>query len=99
MRLTRIFLLVFLPLQLLRIASTNVIDLTHDIRPQDVRHASYFLATTIEYFPPWTIHVCVVDPGVGSDRAAIYADTGEQRLIGPDNGVFTGVFRELDHVG
>ena len=73
----------------------RVLDLTHDIRPQDVRHASYFLGTAVPYFPPGTIHVCVVDPGVGSERAALYADTPEQRLVGPDNGVFTCVFRKL----
>jgi S-adenosylmethionine hydrolase len=75
--------------------AANIIDLTHEIRPQDVRHASYFLRTAVEHFPLWTIHVCVVDPGVGSARAALYADTGEQRLVGPDNGVFTGVFAEF----
>jgi hypothetical protein len=41
------------------------------------------------------MHVCVVDPGVGSDRAALYAEAGGQRFVGPDNGVFTGVFRKL----
>ena len=79
------------------ILSTNpaarVLDLSHRIRPQDLRHASYFLRTAVPYFPPGTIHVCVVDPGVGSDRPAIYAEAGGQRLVGPDNGIFTGVFR------
>jgi S-adenosyl-L-methionine hydrolase (adenosine-forming) len=75
--------------------AANVVDLSHDIRPQDVRHASYFLGTAVPFFPPGTIHVCVVDPGVGSERAALYADTPKQRLVGPDNGVFTGVIRKL----
>lgn len=79
------------------VLSTNpdarVLDLSHRIRPQDLRHASYFLATAVPHFPPGTIHVCVVDPGVGSDRAALYAEAGTQRLVGPDNGIFTGVFR------
>jgi S-adenosylmethionine hydrolase len=73
--------------------AARVLDLSHRIRPQDVRHASYFLATAVPYFPPGTTHVCVVDPGVGSERAALYAETGGHRLVGPDNGVFTGVFR------
>jgi S-adenosylmethionine hydrolase len=73
--------------------AARVIDLAHRIPPQDVRHASYFLGTAVPYFPPGTIHVCVVDPGVGSDRAALYAEGGDQRLVGPDNGVFTGVLR------
>jgi S-adenosylmethionine hydrolase len=75
--------------------TAHIIDLTHEIRPQGVRHASYFLTTAVPYFPPGTIHVCVVDPGVGSERAALCATTPEQVLVGPDNGVFTGVFRKL----
>ena len=73
----------------------RIVDLTHSIRPQDLRHASYFLATAIPYFPAQTIHVCVVDPGVGSERAALFADVGSQWLVGPDNGIFTGVFQAL----
>jgi S-adenosylmethionine hydrolase len=79
------------------ILSTNpaarILDLSHRIRPQDLRHACYFLATAVPHFPSGTIHVCVVDPGVGSERAALYAEAGGQRLVGPDNGIFTGVFR------
>ncbi|MCI0704578.1 MAG: SAM-dependent chlorinase/fluorinase [Planctomycetia bacterium] len=71
-----------------------IVDLTHDIRPQDIRHASYILGTAAPYFPPLTIHVCVVDPGVGSERAAICARADPHYFIGPDNGVFTNVFRE-----
>jgi S-adenosylmethionine hydrolase len=73
--------------------AARLLDLSHRIRPQDLRHASYFLATAVPYFPPGTIHLCVVDPGVGSERAALYAEAGGQRLVGPDNGIFTGVFR------
>src|SRR5262245_20407745 len=74
---------------------TRLLDLTHAIRPQDLRHACYFLATAVPYFPAGTIHVCVVDPGVGSERAALYAEADGQRFVGPDNGIFTGVFRKL----
>ena len=73
--------------------AARLLDLSHRVPPQDVRHASYFLGTAVPFFPPGTIHVAVVDPGVGSDRAALYAEAGGQRLVGPDNGVFTGVFR------
>jgi S-adenosylmethionine hydrolase len=73
--------------------AARLIDLSHRVRPQDLRHASYFLGTAVPYFLPGTIHVCVVDPGVGSERAALYAEAGGQRLVGPDNGIFTGVFR------
>jgi S-adenosylmethionine hydrolase len=53
----------------------------------------------VPYFPPGTVHLCVVDPGVGSERAALASDTPEQILVGPDNGVFTGVFRKLGRRG
>jgi S-adenosylmethionine hydrolase len=75
--------------------AARVVDLTHEIRPHDVRHASYFLGAAVPWFPAGTVHVCVVDPGVGSARAALYADTPDQRLVGPDNGAFTGVIRKL----
>lgn len=75
--------------------AARVLDLSHRIRPQDLRHASYFLATSVPYFPPGTIHICVVDPGVGSDRAAICVEAGGQWLIGPDNGIFSGVVRHF----
>src|SRR5436190_4562938 len=78
--------------------AARLLDLTHAIRPQDLRHASYFLATAVPFFPAGTIHVCVVDPGVGSERAALYAEAGGQRLVGPDNGIFTGVFRHAGGV-
>src|SRR5438270_128451 len=73
--------------------AARLVDLSHRIRPQDLRHASYFLGTAVPFFPPGTVHVCVIDPGVGSGRSAIYAEAGGQHLVGPDNGIFTGVFR------
>ncbi len=66
-----------------------VIDITHQIAPQNVREAAYVLRTALPYFPPATIHVVVVDPGVGSARRPIAARAGEGFLVGPDNGVFT----------
>jgi S-adenosylmethionine hydrolase len=74
--------------------AARVLDLTHRIRPQDLRHAAYYLGTALPYFPPGTIHVCVIDPGVGSERAALYAEVCGQRLVGPDNGIFTNLFRQ-----
>lgn len=70
-----------------------IVDLSHAIRPQDVRHADYFLATAAPYFPAGSIHLCVVDPGVGSERAAVCIEIGGQRFVGPDNGVFTTLLR------
>jgi S-adenosylmethionine hydrolase len=73
--------------------AARIVDLTHAIRPQDIRHSSYFLTTAVPYFPAGTIHVCVVDPGVGSERAAIHVEWRGQHLVGPDNGTFTGLLR------
>lgn len=73
--------------------AARVLDLSHRIRPQDVRHAAYFLGTAVPYFPAGTVHVCVVDPGVGSERAATCAEAAGQRLVGPDNGIFTHLLR------
>src|SRR5262249_50357207 len=64
-------------------------DLSHAIPPQDVKHAAQFLAGSVPFFPPKTIHVCVVDPGVGSDRAILLAEAGAQLLLAPDNGCLT----------
>lgn len=75
--------------------AARVLDLTHRIRPQDLRHADYYLATAVPYFPPGTIHVCVVDPGVGSDRRALLAGAGRQWILAPDNGILTGTLRKL----
>ncbi len=66
--------------------AARLVDLSHAIPPQDVRHAAFFLAEAVPYFPPDTIHVVVVDPGVGSDRAILHVALGGQRLLVPDNG-------------
>ena len=71
-----------------------VIDLTHGIGPQDVRHGAVVLADSHRYFPRHSIFVAVVDPGVGTDRAAILLDTPDSRYLAPDNGLLTLVCRE-----
>jgi len=76
-------------------SEARIHDLTHAIRPQDVRHASYFLAASVPYFPAGTIHVCVVDPGVGTERAILLAEAGGQKLLAPDNGCLSNVLRGL----
>ena len=67
----------------------TVIDITHQISPQNVREAAYVLHTALPYFPPGAVHVAVVDPGVGSARRPMAALVGDSFLVGPDNGVFT----------
>jgi len=65
-----------------------IVDVSHEIPRHDVGHAAYALATCAATFPPGTIHVVVVDPGVGSARRAVILETGGQLFVGPDNGVF-----------
>ncbi|MDY6786208.1 MAG: SAM-dependent chlorinase/fluorinase [Cyanobacteriota bacterium] len=69
----------------------TVIDLTHDIPPQNLMAARFCLLNAHPYFPPGTVHVAVVDPGVGSKRRAIAIETADSYLVGPDNGIFSGV--------
>lgn len=73
----------------------RIFDLSHDIPPQDVWHGAYFLAACIPYFPPETIHVVVVDPGVGTARRLLYAEIGQHRLLLPDNGLTTFLLRKM----
>ena len=67
----------------------QLIDLSHELAPQDVRAAALFVADTLPQFPAGTIHVVVVDPGVGSARRPLALRCGEQLCVGPDNGVFS----------
>jgi S-adenosylmethionine hydrolase len=72
----------------------TLVDISHDIPPHDVLTASLELAACYKYFPTGTIFLVVVDPGVGSARRGIAADTGDYRLVAPDNGVLTAVLKE-----
>jgi S-adenosylmethionine hydrolase len=71
----------------------QIADLSHTIRPHDVRQAALLLARQVYYFPEDTIHVAVVDPGVGTARRPLAAQIGPQRFVGPDNGIFTPLFQ------
>lgn len=73
---------------------TTVVDITHDIPPQDVEAGAWCVASFWRYFPEGTVHVAVVDPGVGTDRAGLIARADGRFLIGPDNGVFSEAFRK-----
>ena len=67
----------------------TLVDITHEIAPQDVTAAAIQLSAAYRYFPPGTVFLVVVDPGVGSARRAIAADAGGYRFVGPDNGVLS----------
>lgn len=67
----------------------QIVDLTHDIAPQNILEASAKLETAVAYFPSGTVHVAVVDPGVGTERNAIVVETAVCRFVAPDNGLLT----------
>lgn len=71
-----------------------VVDLCHAVAPQDVAAGAFLLGTAYRYFPPDTIHLAVVDPGVGSARPAIALATPGGTFVGPDNGLLGAVIRE-----
>jgi S-adenosylmethionine hydrolase len=70
----------------------QIIDITHRVSPQDIEEAAFLLNNAYPYFPAHTIHVVVVDPGVGSERKPILVETDKYWFVGPDNGVFSFVF-------
>lgn len=69
----------------------ELVDISHDIPPQDIRHGGFVLMTAYAYWPSDTIHVIVVDPGVGTMRRAIAVQTGAGTFVAPDNGVLSYV--------
>jgi len=70
-------------------ANATIIDVTHQIEKFNVRMAAYVLACAAPYFPDGSIHVAVVDPGVGTKRMPIIVQTEKGFFVGPDNGVLT----------
>ncbi len=79
-----------------RAPGVSVVDISHDIFPQDVEAARLAVARYWRRFPVGTVHVVVVDPGVGTERAAIAVESGGQFLVGPDNGVLSPALLALD---
>ena len=71
----------------------TIVDVAHNLPPHDVPHAAFVLGTTFTYFPSHTVHVAVVDPGVGTDRRPLLLTTPGGSFVGPDNGLFTYVLR------
>ena len=72
--------------------SACLVDITHDIRSHDVLEGAFTLLCTYPYFPPKSVHIAVVDPGVGSERRGIIVATQDHYFVGPDNGVFSFVY-------
>lgn len=74
----------------------RVVDITHHVTPQDILEASLVLETAYPFFPVGSIHVAVVDPGVGTGRRPIIVSTEEHYFVGPDNGTFTRIFEHAN---
>jgi S-adenosylmethionine hydrolase len=72
----------------------RLIDITHSVSRHSIIEASRIILTSYRYFPSHTIHIAVVDPGVGGSRRPIMAITDNYYFIGPDNGIFTPIFEE-----
>ena len=72
----------------------HLIDITHDIAPQQVAAGAWILATSYRYFPVGTVFTCIVDPGVGSTRFPVALHAGDWYFVGPDNGLFSPLLRE-----
>lgn len=71
----------------------TLVDITHAIPPGDIASAGYVLSRTWIHYPRGTIHLAVVDPGVGTSRAALAFRARDHFFVGPDNGLFSGVIR------
>lgn len=70
----------------------KIVDITHDITPHNIREAALTVGMSYSFFPPKTVHIVVVDPGVGSNRRPILVMTDHHYFIGPDNGVFSMIY-------
>jgi S-adenosylmethionine hydrolase len=73
--------------------AAHLIDLTHQIAPQDVRSASFHLEQSIDFFPRGAIHLAVVDPGVGTERRMLAIRSEKAFFVAPDNGLLTRALR------
>jgi S-adenosyl-L-methionine hydrolase (adenosine-forming) len=78
-----------------RSAKSVLVDITHAISPQDVEAAAFTLNAAYPYFPAGSIHLAVVDPGVGSERRAVMVEAAGHLFVGPDNGLFTLILDQV----
>ncbi|MCU1258930.1 MAG: hypothetical protein JWO80_1815, partial [Bryobacterales bacterium] len=76
----------------------RIVDITHDVKAFEIAEGGFLLAQSWRYFPKGTIHVAVVDPGVGTSRRAILATAGGHSFVAPDNGLLSLLFAEQEHI-
>jgi len=79
--------------------AAQISDLSHMVQAQNIREAGYILARSVPYFPKGSIHVVVVDPGVGTERRPMAAHIGDWFYVGPDNGTITGSLERAEQAG
>lgn len=77
----------------------QIADITHFIPPQDIRQGALALQRTVKYFPKGTVHIAVVDPGVGTDRKPMAAEINGHFFVGPDNGLFSLIIQDAEIKG
>jgi S-adenosyl-L-methionine hydrolase (adenosine-forming) len=77
-----------------RCPQAQIVDISHEIPPQDVISAAMLLEDACGFFPDGTVHVAVVDPGVGTSRRAVAVETDRAFFVGPDNGLFELILRQ-----
>jgi len=75
--------------------SARLVDVTHQLGTGSISQAALVIRETFPYFPQGTVHLAVVDPGVGSDRRLVALQAGAHSFVGPDNGLFWPVFRDF----
>jgi S-adenosylmethionine hydrolase len=79
--------------------SAQIADISHGIAPQNVLEGALVLGRSFSFFPAGTIHIAVVDPGVGTSRRPIAARIGDHHFVGPDNGIFTPIYEQAEKNG
>ena len=79
-----------------RFRNATIVDLTHEIAPQDVSEGGFWLEHAHGWFPRGTVHIAVVDPGVGTERRALAAEVGGHTFVAPDNGLLGGLLERAD---
>ena len=78
------------------VPSTTIVDITHDVLPQKIDQAAYLLWSSFKFFPKGTIFVCVIDPGVGSERKILCVETDDYLFLAPDNGILKYIFHHYN---
>src|SRR6058998_1191788 len=74
--------------------ATQIVDISHEVTPFEIGEGAYLIAQSWRYFPKKTVHVVVVDPGVGTSRRPILVAAGGQYFVAPDNGVLSMIYAE-----